>query len=41
MMHMDYLTLCRILRARRRILRKLEIFEPPTCCPTGVCGPAP
>lgn len=22
-------------------LRKLEIFEPSLCCPTGVCGPAP
>ena len=22
-------------------MRKLEIFEPPLCCPTGVCGPAP
>ncbi|MCP2501430.1 MAG: arsenite efflux transporter metallochaperone ArsD [Deltaproteobacteria bacterium] len=22
-------------------MRKLEIFEPPMCCPTGVCGPAP
>jgi hypothetical protein len=22
-------------------LRKLEIYEPPICCPTGVCGPAP
>jgi hypothetical protein len=22
-------------------LRKLEIYEPPLCCPTGVCGPAP
>jgi len=22
-------------------VRKLEIFEPPLCCPTGVCGPAP
>jgi hypothetical protein len=22
-------------------LKKLEIFEPPLCCPTGVCGPAP
>ena len=22
-------------------MRKLEIFEPPLCCSTGVCGPAP
>jgi hypothetical protein len=22
-------------------MRKLEIHEPPMCCPTGVCGPAP
>jgi len=22
-------------------LKKLEIYEPPICCPTGVCGPAP
>jgi hypothetical protein len=22
-------------------VRKLEIYEPPLCCPTGVCGPAP
>jgi arsenite-transporting ATPase len=22
-------------------VRKLEIFEPALCCPTGVCGPAP
>jgi len=22
-------------------VRKLEIFEPPLCCSTGVCGPAP
>jgi hypothetical protein len=22
-------------------LKKLEIYEPPLCCPTGVCGPAP
>ena len=22
-------------------MRKLEIFEPPLCCPTEVCGPAP
>lgn len=22
-------------------MRKLEIYEPPLCCPTGVCGPAP
>jgi hypothetical protein len=21
-------------------VRKLEIFEPPLCCSTGVCGPA-
>jgi hypothetical protein len=26
---------------RRKELRKLEIYEPPLCCPTGVCGPAP
>ena len=38
---MAYLTRSRILRARRQILRKLEIYEPPMCCPTGVCGPAP
>jgi len=24
-----------------RAMRKLESFEPPLCCPTGVCGPAP
>jgi hypothetical protein len=36
-----HLTRPRILRARRQILRKLEIYEPPQCCPTGVCGPAP
>ncbi|GAB4361977.1 MAG: hypothetical protein Kow00128_01290 [Deltaproteobacteria bacterium] len=22
-------------------MRTLEIYEPPLCCPTGVCGPAP
>jgi hypothetical protein len=22
-------------------VRKLEIYEPSLCCPTGVCGPAP
>ena len=22
-------------------MRRLEIYEPPLCCPTGVCGPAP
>jgi len=22
-------------------VKKLEIYEPPLCCPTGVCGPAP
>ncbi len=22
-------------------MKKLEIHEPPICCPTGVCGPAP
>ena len=22
-------------------MKKLEIYEPPLCCPTGVCGPAP
>jgi len=22
-------------------MRKLDIYEPPICCPTGVCGPAP
>ena len=22
-------------------IRKLEIHEPPLCCPTGICGPAP
>jgi len=22
-------------------LKYLEIYEPPLCCPTGVCGPAP
>ncbi len=22
-------------------MRKVEIYEPPLCCPTGVCGPAP
>ena len=36
-----HLTRSRILRARRPILRKLEIYEPPICCPTGICGPAP
>jgi hypothetical protein len=22
-------------------MKIIEIFEPPLCCPTGVCGPAP
>ncbi len=22
-------------------MRRLEIYEPPLCCPTGVCGPSP
>lgn len=22
-------------------MKRLEIYEPPLCCPTGVCGPAP
>ncbi len=22
-------------------MKILEIYEPPLCCPTGVCGPAP
>lgn len=22
-------------------MKKLEIYEPSLCCPTGVCGPAP
>jgi len=22
-------------------LKIIEIYEPPLCCPTGVCGPAP
>lgn len=22
-------------------MRIIEIYEPPLCCPTGVCGPAP
>ena len=22
-------------------MKKVEIYEPPLCCPTGVCGPAP
>jgi hypothetical protein len=26
---------------RRKDVRKLEIYEPSLCCPTGVCGPAP
>jgi hypothetical protein len=21
-------------------MKKLEVFDPPMCCPTGVCGPA-
>jgi len=21
------------------VIRKLEVFDPPMCCPTGVCGP--
>lgn len=21
-------------------MRKLEVFDPPLCCPTGVCGPS-
>jgi len=40
-MHCLHLTRSRFLRARRQILKKLEIYEPPLCCPTGVCGPAP
>jgi hypothetical protein len=26
---------------RTEAVRKLEIYEPSLCCPTGVCGPAP
>lgn len=22
-------------------MKKIEFYEPPLCCPTGVCGPAP
>ena len=22
-------------------MKTIEIYEPPMCCPTGVCGPAP
>jgi len=22
-------------------MKNIEIYEPPLCCPTGVCGPAP
>jgi hypothetical protein len=22
-------------------MKIIEIYEPPLCCPTGVCGPAP
>jgi len=22
-------------------MKTIEIYEPPLCCPTGVCGPAP
>lgn len=40
-MRMKHHTRSRILRARRQILKKLVIYEPPMCCPTGVCGPAP
>ena len=24
-----------------RTMKKLQVFEPPMCCPTGVCGPNP
>jgi len=26
---------------RENIMKKIEIYEPSLCCPTGVCGPAP
>lgn len=22
-------------------MMKIEFFEPPMCCPTGLCGPSP
>lgn len=22
-------------------MKTIEIYEPPLCCPTGLCGPAP
>ena len=22
-------------------MKRIEIYEPPLCCPTGLCGPAP
>jgi hypothetical protein len=31
----------RHLQTRSASVKKLEIYEPPLCCPTGVCGPAP
>jgi hypothetical protein len=27
-----------IIKTREKIL-KIEIFDPPMCCPTGICGP--
>ena len=27
-----------IVRIREKIV-KIEIFDPPLCCPTGICGP--
>jgi arsenical resistance operon trans-acting repressor ArsD/major intrinsic protein len=26
--------------SRRRPMRKVQVFDPPMCCPTGVCGPS-
>jgi len=40
-MRLKHLTRSWIRRARRQILRKPAICEPPMCCPAGVCGPAP
>lgn len=27
-----------IIKTREKVL-KIEIFDPPMCCPTGICGP--
>jgi hypothetical protein len=27
-----------VINSREKIL-KIEIFDPPMCCPTGICGP--